>query len=260
MAEPSADRKQFPEGMEPLGKSTFRFACHPDVPCFMACCRRLALILYPYDIVQLKNRLGMHSADFLSAHTRLEQGDNPYFPTIFLKMADNQEHTCPFLYDQGCTVYTDRSTACRTYPLERAIDRHPRPGEPREYYFMTNHPYCQGHAEERSWTVKEWLRDQRLLYYNKMNDLWAPVDALFRTNPWRGEGAYGPKQQLAFMVCYNIDGFRSYALETGLFRQFKLSANEEQALVTDDESLLKFGFDWLRYFLAGEPVLQPRRR
>ena len=61
--------KKFPEGMVPLEKSRFRFACHPEVPCFMVCCRKLTLPLYPYDIIMLKKRLAIHSADFLGRHT-----------------------------------------------------------------------------------------------------------------------------------------------------------------------------------------------
>ena len=57
--------KKFPEGMVPLGKSTFRFACHPGVSCFTQCCRKLDLFLYPYDIIRLKKRLGISSEEFL---------------------------------------------------------------------------------------------------------------------------------------------------------------------------------------------------
>ena len=248
-------KKEFPEGMEPLGKSVFRFRCEPDVPCYMQCCRKLDLILYPYDIIRLKNRLGITSEEFMRRHTRLGPSSHPFFPAVMLLMADNEEHTCPFLDQEGCMVYEDRPTACRTYPLERAVDRNPDSGRPKEFYFMTNHPYCLGHRETKEWTVKTWVKDQKIQHYNAINDLWAEVDTLFSRNPWQGEGAGGPRQQMAFMVCYNIDGFRSFVEEHRLLESFRIDSSMRRIIADDDEALLKFGFEWLKYVLAGEGTL-----
>jgi Fe-S-cluster containining protein len=245
-------KKEFPEGMVPLGSSAFRFRCGPDVECYTNCCRKLDLILYPYDIIRLKNKLAISSEEFMRRHTRLAPSSHPYFPAVMLMMADNDEHTCPFLDSNGCTVYEDRPTACRTYPLERAVDRDSGRGRPEEYYFMTNHSYCFGHHEAKEWTVKTWLKDQKIQYYNGLNDFWAEIDTLFAGNPWQGEGVGGPRQQMAFMVCYNIDGFREFAEENNIFNQFKLESYQRRILDEDDEALLKFGFEWLKYVLAGQ--------
>nr|MBF0221907.1 YkgJ family cysteine cluster protein [Desulfobulbaceae bacterium] len=256
----SSDNKKFPEGMVPLGKSKFAFRCYPEVPCYTDCCRKLELFLYPYDVIRLKNSLGINSEEFLNRYAGVVSGGNPLFPSVILRMLDNDEHTCPFLNDSGCAVYEDRPSACRTYPLERAVDRQSGGGRPEEFYFMTNHPYCKGHNEPTEWSVPEWLRDQHLLYYNMMDDLWADLDTLFRSNPWQNEGAAGPLQQMAFMACYNVDGFRKYAVEAKLFDQFKLSKAELKSFAEDDEALLRFGFKWLLYFLGNKPVLKARPR
>ena len=116
---------------------------------------------------------------------------------------------------------------------------------------MTRHPYCLGHDETTAWTVQAWLKDQKIQQYNAVNDLWAEIDTLFAQNPWQGEGAGGPRQQLAFMVCYNIDGFRSFAQENKLFDQFRIESSRRRILEVDDEALLKFGFEWLKFILAG---------
>ena len=244
--------------MEPLGQSVFRFGCHSGLQCFTICCRQLDMYLYPYDIIRLKKRLGISSEEFVRQYTRIVRSQNPYFPALMMQMLDNEEQTCPFLAGYGCSVYEDRPTACRTYPLERAVDRSPSHGHPEEFYFMTDHAYCKGHGEESTWTVNEWLRDQRLLDYNAINDLWAEIDTLFAGNPWQGEGAAGPKQQMAFMVCYNIDGFRDFANQHQLLKQFHLDKVRRRLIETDDEALLKFGFDWLKYILGNIPVLQPK--
>jgi len=250
------ETKKFPEGMVPLANSTFNFSCHPGVSCFTRCCRKLELFLYPYDIIRLKKRLNISSEEFLNTYTGVVQGANPFFPSVIMRMQDNEEHTCPFLdTEKGCLVYEDRPSACRTYPLERAVDRNPSRGAPQEYYFMTNHEYCQGHHEDKEWTVKEWLRDQQLVYYNAMDDLWAEMDTIFARNPWKGEGVAGPRQLLAFMICYNIDRFRQYAADHDLLNAFRLDKARKRAIAIDDEALLKFGFDWLKLILTGQPTL-----
>ncbi len=239
----------------PLENSIFRFHCGPDVECYTNCCRKLDLILYPYDIIRLKNSLGISSEEFMRTYTGLAPSSHPFFPAVKLLMKDNDEHTCPFLDNDGCSVYVDRPTACRTYPLERAVDRNPVKGRPKEFYFMTHHPYCLGHQQTEEWTVKTWQKDQKIQHYNAINDLWAEIDTLFAQNPWQGEGAGGPRQQMAFMVCYNIDGFRQFVEENNLFEQFRLASSQRRILAEDDEALLKFGFDWLKHVLAGRGSL-----
>ncbi len=251
--------KKFPEGMTPLGDAPFRFACHPGVACFTRCCRKLDLFLYPYDILRLKKRLNIGSEEFLNQYAGVVQGANPFFPSVIMRMAENADHTCPFLDPAtGCTVYEDRPSSCRMYPLERAVDRSPSQGRPTEYYFLTNHPYCLGHQETKEWIVRDWLRDQQLVYYNAMDDLWAEMDTIFAGNPWQGEGAAGPRQLLAFMVCYNVDRFRQYVNDHNLLARFTIDKARKRAIATDDEALLKFGFDWLKYILAAKPTLLPK--
>jgi len=255
----AADQKQFPEHMRPLGAATFSFRCHSGVACFTRCCRQLELYLYPYDILRLKTRLGISSEEFLNRYTGVVKGSNPCFPSVVMVMSDNAEKTCPFLGESGCTVYLDRPSACRTYPLERAVDRNPSPGAEREFYFLTNHDYCLGHGEEKAWTVKEWVRDQNLQMYNQMDDLWAELDTLFADPAtWRGEGSAGPRQLLAFMACYNVDRFRQYVGDQRLLEQFRLDKSRRRLIERDDQALLLFGFDWLKHLLAGKPTLQPK--
>ena len=91
-----------------------------------------------------------------------------------------------------------------------------------------------------------------------MNDLWAEVDAFFASNPWQGEGTAGPRQQLAFMVCYDTDEFRSYTNQHDLLRKFQLDKEHRRRIERDDAELLKFGFSWLLYVLGNRSSLRPR--
>ncbi len=237
--------------MVPLGDEPFSFRCHPGVSCFTTCCRNVDCDLYPYDIVRLKDCLKIDSQDFLAEHTVLQPGGNPYFPTVKLRLvADGEQWCCPFLSKTGCTVYADRPTACRTYPLERAVDRLVQRGGCRDWYFLTRHDYCRGHFEAYQFTVKQWIRNQRLEPYNLMNDLWARVDTMLAGNPFRGEGSGGPRQQLAFLACYNIDGFRRYMNEHRLLAHYPVDRARKRRIAQSDEELLKFAFEWLQHVLA----------
>jgi Fe-S-cluster containining protein len=251
----SGDEKEFPKGMIPLGGSEFVFECHPGVECFTVCCKKVDMILYPYDVIRLKNCIKLDSEEFIRKHTYLVKGDNLYFPTLKLKLEGGEDGFCPFLHKDGCSVYHDRPSACRTYPLERAVDRSKSSGAPQDYYFLTNHSYCKGHGEDKSFTVDSWIRNQKLIEFNTMNSIWAEVDTLFSTNPWKGEGAAGSKQQLAFMACYNIDGFRRFSEQHNLIKQFKLDKATRRGIEKDDGEMLKFGFEWLKLILTGRSSL-----
>jgi hypothetical protein len=258
MSNDPLDPALIPEGRTVVGSDPFRFSCHPGVSCYMACCRRLELYLYPYDVLRLKNCLGMVSSQFLREHVRLAPGSHPFFPAVMLNMVGNEEQTCPFLTAGGCSVYTHRPSACRTYPLERAVEKTGKGSQLRAHYFMTHHPYCQGHFEDRHYILKQWERDQGLHDCNQMNDLWAEVDAFFATNPWQGEGFAGPRQQLAFMMCYNLDDFRGYVGQHDLLRRCRLDKELRRRIQRDDAELLKFGFSWLLAELGGPGSFSPR--
>ncbi len=257
MNEHSIDQ-HLPPGRSLPGREPFRFHCHSSVSCYLSCCRNVNLLLFPYDILRLRARLGLHSEEFVRRHARICEGSHPFFPGLKLQLLEEEPHPCPFLNEEGCTVYPDRPSACRTYPLERGVERSGLDGTLQAHYFMTHHPYCKGHFEDRTYTVRQWERDQDLHDFNLHNDLWAELDAFFATNPFAGEGKAGPQQQLAFMVCYNIDGFRAYASEHRLVERFRLDKSDRRRIQQEDSHLLRFGFQWLQFVLGGRRCLIPR--
>lgn len=252
----SIDTKEFPEGLLPLGKEEFPFHCHAGVACFTNCCKRVDMMLYPYDLIRLKQALKIDSEKLIHDHVNLVKGNNIYFPTPMLRLTE--EGHCPFLSSEGCDVYLDRPSACRTYPLERAVDRSSNRGHAKDYYFLTKHDYCLGHSEEKKFSVQQWVRNQRIDDFNVANDLWTEIDTIFMTNPWKGEGVGGPKQQLAFMICYNIDGFRRFADEKMLLEQFKIQKDFKRRIQSSDSELQKFGYEWLKLIFTGKSSLMPR--
>jgi len=250
------DTKEFlPPERTRVENDLFNFQCHSGVSCYLSCCRNVDMLLFPYDIILLKQQLNITSSQFLQQFVSICEGSHPFFPGLKLKMNADEGQPCPFLGDKGCTVYVNRPSACRTYPLERGIEHLGSGHGLRVHYFLTHHPYCKGHGEQRRYSIRQWERDQKLHDCNYYNDLWGELDAFFATNPWAGEGKAGPYQQLAFMVCYNVDTFRDYVETHGILNQFQLRKDERQRIARNDGSLLQFGFRWLEFILGGHKKL-----
>lgn len=234
-------------------EDTFTFACGPHVPCFTECCQKLDLLLTPYDALRLRLRLGLSSDEFLDRHTLMRLRTGHGFPEIMLQMDLENERKCPFVTAQGCSVYEDRPAACRIYPLGRASTSHPMDGTRREFYFTVKEDHCKGFEQTKTWKVKEWLQDQGLETYNRMNDLLMELYVL----KTRSKGIeLGPQHmQMFVMSCYNTEKFRDFIFKSAFLHKFSVPSDTIAQLQTDDAALLEFAFQWLRFALFREPVL-----
>jgi len=241
-----------------LDKDTFRFECHSGVACFTRCCKNADMYLYPYDIIRMKDHLGISSDQFLKQHTISAFRDNKYFPSLMLTMSDDEEKSCLFLSDKGCTIYEDRPFSCRAYPLERAVARLNDGYGRVVQYFVANHSYCLGHKEPREWTVKEWTEDQQLQTYDEMNDLWVDIDTIFRRNPWGDKGINSPALKMAFLACFNVDKLKEFILDTSFLSRFDVPEERKEKIMESDIEMMKFGFDWVKYFLTSKGPLTPK--
>ena len=240
-------------------EDTFAFDCHPGVACFTRCCKDADMYLYPYDIIRLKRHLGVSSDQFLEQYTFQAFRDNPYFPNVMLKMSDDIEKSCPFLAAAGCAIYDDRPFSCRAYPLERAVARTGE-GERTVIHFLTNHAYCLGHQETKVWTTNSWMEDQQIQAYHDVNDLWVDMDTLFRRNPWGAQGIDSPAFKMAFMACFNMDEFRTFIFESTFLSRFEMSQERIETWSESDVELMKFGFEWITFFLTGTGPLTLRTK
>jgi len=127
--------------------SRFKFRCHPGVPCFTECCGRTTIILTPYDILRLKNRLRLKSGDFLKAYTRTASHDKSGLPMVIMDMP-RFEGRCPFVRPvTGCTVYSDRPATCRYYPIGQGTLITEKEGEKavEEFFFFVRQEHCKGY-------------------------------------------------------------------------------------------------------------------
>ena len=242
--------------LEPIKDGKFFFACHPGVPCFTRCCSDLDLALTPYDVLRLKNRLGISSGDFFDRYTTDQVRHNCGLPMLMLKMKNDSKRTCPFLQPEGCTVYQDRPGACRLYPVARAAKY--VGGRLKEQHFLVKEPHCLGFHEEKEWTDKEWLEDQGLELYNQMNGLWMAINQSSKENntppPITEE-----KLKMYFMACYNLDMFKKFVFESRLLNLFYIDKKTVSQIQSDERELLKFSFRWLQFAIFGKKTMKPKK-
>lgn len=245
--------KEYPR-MNP--DSEFCFRCHPDVPCFNDCCGDVNIFLTPYDVIRLKANLGISSTELLKKYTIAPMDKNLAYPVILLKMQDDEKKTCPFVSEQGCSVYPDRPWACRMYPLGLASPGDGSAELDEEFYFLLQEGICKGFKEDRKLTVNDWLKDQGITEYNEMGELFKEITMhkFFREN-----GQLTPhKIEMFFLVCYDIDRFRSFVFDSSFLGKFIVDDDTLEKIRKDDVEMLKFGFQWLRFSLFNEPTMKVR--
>ena len=165
------------EIFRPLVGDTFRFSCHKNISCFTECCAKLKLILTPYDILRMKNRVGLSSDEFLDRYTDTDMKTHSRFPMVRIKMKDDEKKTCPFVSREGCGIYEDRPGACSLYPVGRASQMADVDGvkNAREKFFIVDESHCFGFKEEKLWSLEDWLSHEGVSEYNAMNDQWLEI-------------------------------------------------------------------------------------
>lgn len=234
--------------------SKFKFRCHPGVSCFNNCCGDVNIFLTPYDIIRLKNHLGISSGDFLSKYTIAPFDRNLKYPVVMLKMEENEKKSCPFVGDEGCTVYEDRPWACRMYPLGLASPGEGNQEVKDDFFFLLEEDVCKGFREDREISVEGWLEDQGINDYNEVGKLFQEI----ALHPMieEGQGLSEKKIDMFFMVCYNIDAFKAFVFESSFLDKFEVDDEAQRRIKNDDVELLKFGFEWLRFALFGERTMK----
>ena len=239
---------------------TFSFDCYPGIACFNRCCRNLNLFLYPYDVIRLKNSLGISSDPFLDQYVDVILRPDTFFPEVLLKMSDDAERSCSFLTPAGCKVYADRPDTCRKFPIEQAVFYDAANKKAERLYFFKPPDFCRGPREEKRWIPAGWNQDPDDALYDRMTLQWAELKRLLQSNPWGKEGPEGPRAKMAFMATYNIDRLREFVFESSFLRRYKLKSDLLKKIRKDDTELLKLAFEWVKFFLWGIKSKKFRRR
>ena len=232
---------------------TFAFDCRSGLACFNLCCRNLNLMLYPYDVIRLKQCLGISSEQFLDEYVDIVLRPGAYFPEVLLSMAENEFRTCKFLTDAGCSVYPDRPDACRKFPIEQGVIFDDRMKIRQVFHLFRPPEFCLGRHEGVVHTPESWIKNQNAEKHDQMTLKWGEIRHLFQVDPWQGQGPDGQKGKMAFMATYNMDAFRVFVLESSFLKRFKIKPEVIRRIRKDDTALLKLGFEWIRLYLWGIP-------
>ena len=232
--------------------SRFRFRCHPGVPCFTDCCGKTTLILTPYDLLRLKQRLRIPSGELLEKYTKRAEHDKSGLPLVIMDMP-RYGGLCPFVRrPEGCLVYTDRPASCRYYPVgqgslvtEDGLD---------EFYFLVKEEHCKGFAEDTEWTVESWRKDQGADYYDEINGEWKAM--MLRRSSSGKPDVDERTQNLFYMVMYDLDQFRNFVFKSRFLTLFNVEEDVQQRIWDDDLDLLKFGYQYLKMVLKIEDTME----
>ena len=223
----------------------FRFRCHSGLDCFTACCADVNIFLGPYDVLRLKNRLGMDSSEFLDKYTYILSTQDQVVPVVVLKMDEEGDKRCPFVTPEGCQVYEDRPWPCRMYPLDM--------DENETFSLIAESEKCHGLLEVDEMRVIEWLEDQGVMDYQRAANYFFEITQnpkmkqLDVTNP--------QIKRMLTMACYNLDRFRDFIMKSSFLDTFELDEDRVERLRVDDTELLRFALDWVKFGLFGEKTL-----
>ncbi len=232
-------------------EDSFSFRCYPGIGCFNQCCRNLNLFLYPYDVLRLKNGLGISSDRFLDEYVDVVLRKSNYFPEILLRMSEDKENSCIFMTNTGCSIYEHRPDTCRNFPVEQGMIYNAETKKTHPVSFFKPPDFCLGPKEDNPLTPDSWARDQERDVYNKWMIKWMEIKRLFQTDPWGLEGPEGQKAKMAFMATYNLDSFRDFILNSSFLKRYKIKSIVKTRIRKNDEELLKLGFAWVRFFVWG---------
>jgi Fe-S-cluster containining protein len=236
------------------GDHKIQFSCHKGIGCWNACCSNIDISLTPYDILRLKRRLGTTSTQFLRDYTVPYEMEKDGIAGVKFRPVDGGTG-CRFMTPEGCSVYEDRPTACRYYPVALLSMRKEDEYVDRQSYALVKEEHCKGHEVARKLTIDEYRKEQGVEEYDELARGWRQL-VLKKKSAGPAIGAPSLKsRQLFFMACYDVDTFRDFVASEAFGKLFKLGNEEKALLMADDVELMQFSFRFLKQVLFGEQTI-----
>ena len=130
------------------------------------------------------------------------------------------------------------------YPLGRAAGKSGARAEWEEFFFIMDPPGCLGTKEKKIWTVEEWLGNQGLLPYIKMND--SMLNIVFHQKRDRKKPLDERQLQKFMVTCYNLDVFREFVFKTRFLEVYEIDEKTRSKIKDDETALLHLGLAYLR--------------
>jgi Fe-S-cluster containining protein len=173
-------------------KDSFSFTCQRCT----TCCRSREsnpILLTPYDVFRMTQSLQMRPSEWVDKYAQRALGSESELPLLLMKFKPDKVggNQCRYVEASGCSIYKDRPTVCRLYPLGRIVDR-----DINSYFFkVKTASYCSP-GKEKSQTLEDWLTKVEVepyLYWNdKFNSLYLAMDfEKYRNSPPSLKSALG---------------------------------------------------------------------
>jgi Fe-S-cluster containining protein len=240
-----------------LGPDTrFKFSCHKGLSCFTRCCADVNILLTPYDVLCMKKALNISSEEFLEKYTLPPVIADKKMPLVLLKMSDDDRKSCPFVTPEGCSIYESRPWSCRMFPLDVTSTQGADNTENMDFCFISGEGLsCQGLSQDKEWTVSDWCQDQGIELYDKKNQPFKEITLhkLFRENEKELEPA---KVGMFYLACYDLDRFRRLLFHSSFLIRFSIDEKTLEKIKADDEELLDFSYEWLKFSLFRENTVK----
>jgi Fe-S-cluster containining protein len=235
-----------------------QFQCRKGIACWNACCSNIDISLTPYDILRLKRRFETSSGEFLQRYTVPYEMEQNSIAGVKLRPVENGT-ACQFMTPEGCSVYEDRPTACRYYPVALLSLRRQDETTDRASYALVEEPHCLGHREPRRISVSDYRKEQGLEEYDELARGWRQLILKKKSS---GPSIGKPTKrslELFFMACYDLDRFSQFVASEGFSNIYDLPPESLRNILCDDVELLQFAFRLLRQVLFGEETIPLRR-
>lgn len=233
------------------GSAALQFRCRKGIACWNACCSNIDITLTPADIVLLKQRLGLASWEFLRDYTLPYELEKDGIAGVKLRPVEGGT-ACRFMTADGCSVYEDRPTACRYYPVALLSLRKQDESVDRQSYAIVREEHCLGHREPVTQTIDAYRADQQVALLDDAARGWRQL-ILKKKSAGPAVGKPSKRSlELFFMTCYDVDRFRTFVASDAFDAMFDVPADELRAALEDDFALLQFGYRFLRQVLFGE--------
>ena len=259
----SMRRPPFPESPVAAGdarrRKTIQFQCRKGIACWNACCSNIDISLTPYDILRLKRRLGIASADFLQRYTVPYEMEKDGIAGVKLRPVEGGT-ACQFMKPEGCGVYEDRPTACRYYPVALLSMR--TAGRVRPTATPTRWSRSRTASATRSrarMTIDEYRAEQGLPEYDELARGWRQL--ILKKKSLGPDDRQALEAQPAAVLHdllrhRPLPRVRRQRRLQGALRPARRARLHDDPL--DDVALMQFGFRFLRQVLFGEVTIPLR--
>jgi hypothetical protein len=124
-------------------------------------------------------------------------------------------------------------------------------------FFIIEEKMCKGHFENDQWTVHEYKENQGANELDERNHPWLEIVARLKSMGVKND--QDQKMNIFIMVSYDLDSFRSFVFNSSFLNRFDVKDDVVNKIKSDDEELLHFGFDWLKFALFAEGPIYPRK-